>query len=197
MNSDKPLADSKESAFFMPKNDESFVEKGQIKKVENFSESGIIEKNDDNESVGKYTSEIVWSIFKHLLVRQFGKGCFGQRIKQLNSRVDNYELKINPNNEGYYLQHPNDRYVQFENMVDNVLQDGKCILNKNRSFYHVYDSGYIAQRAVLRQAHRQIEAANAVGYKVEWLVSDEKAVKQISQLFKENDINISVKFFPE
>ena len=142
------------------------VEKGQLEGVENAGENGIIEKTEDNDNgvPDEYTDEIAWLIHKHVLVRKFGKGYFGKKIKQHISRVDNYELKINPNNESYYLQHPDGRYVQFENMVDNVLQDGKCILNKKRSFYHVYDRGYIAQKRVLEQANRQIEAANAVGY---------------------------------
>lgn len=182
-----------------PNKSKNIVEKSQLKSVENAKENGIIEETVDNDTgiPGKYTDEIVWSIYKHVLVRKFGKGYFGKRIKQHISRVDNYELKINPNNESYYLQHPDGRYVQFENMVDNVLQDGKCILNKKRSFYHVYDRGYKAQKRVLEQANRQIETANAVGYKVEWLVSDEKAVEQISRLFKENNINIIVKFYQE
>ena len=175
------------------------VEKSQLESVENYDESGIIEETIEKDTgiPGEYTNEIEWSIHKHILVRKFGKGFFGKRVKQRNLRVDNYELKINPNNESYYLQHPDGRYVQFENMVDNVLQDGKCVLNKKRSFYHVYDRGYKAQNRVLEQANRQIETANAVGYRVEWLVSDEKAVEQISRLFKENNINISVKFYQE
>ena len=182
-----------------PNKSKNIVEKSQLESVENAKENGIIEETVDNDTgiPGEYTDEIVWSIYKHVLVRKFGKGYFGKRIKQYISRVDNYELKINPNNESYYLQHPDGRYVQFENMVDNVLQDGKCILNKKRSFYHVYDRGYKAQKRVLEQANRQIETANAVGYKVEWLVSDEKAVEQISRLFKENNINIIVKFYQE
>ena len=182
-----------------PKRDKNIVEKSQLESVENTGENGIIGKTVDNDTgiLGEYTNEIVWSIYNHLLVRKFGKGYFGKRIKQHISRVDNYELKINPNNESYYLQHPDGKYVQFENMVDNVLQDGKCILNKKRSFYHVYDYGYIARKRVLEQANRQVEVANSVGYKVEWLVSDEKAVEQISRLFKENNINIIVKFYPE
>ena len=202
-NSDRTLADSdNEAAFFMPENngedyENDNVEKSQLESVENYDESDIIEENNDTGVPGEYNEEIVWGIIKHHPVRRFGKGYYGKRVKQHNTRVDNYELKINPNNESYYLQHPDGRYVQFENMVNNVLQDGKCILNKKRSFYHVYDYGYIAQKRVLEQANRQIETANAFGYKVEWLVSDEKAVEQISRLFKENNINIIVKFYPE
>ena len=71
-----------------------------------------------------------------------------------------------------------------------------CV-NKKRSFYHVYDCGYKAQNRVLEKARRQIETANVVGYKVEWLVTDEKAVEQLSRLFKENNVNITVKYYPE
>lgn len=189
-----------------PNKSENIVEKSRLESVENFDESGIIEEKlsnskesiDNTDSVpGVYTKKIKWSIHKNIYARPFGKGFFGIRIKQNNSRVDAYEVKINPNKESYYLQHPDGRYVQFENMVNNVLQDGKCVLNKNRSFYHVYDKGKFAQKSVLERATRQIETANAVGYKVEWLVSDEKAVAQLSRLFKENNVNITVKYYPE
>ncbi len=190
-----------------PNSSKNIVEKSQLESVENFDESGIIEEKylsnskesiDNTDSVpGVYTKKIKWSIHKNLYVRPFGKGFFGIRIKQNNPRVDAYEMKINPNKESYYLQHSDGRYVQFENMVDNVLQDGKCVLNKKRSFYHVYDKGAFAKNRVLQQANRQIEAASAVGYKVEWLVSDEKAVAQLSRLFKENNVNITVKYYPE
>ncbi len=183
------------------------VEKSQFESVENYDENGIIEDKylsnskepiDNTDSVpGVYSKKIQWSIHKNIDVRPFGKGFFGIRIKQKNSRVDAYEVKINSNKESYYLQHPDGRYVQFENMVDNVLQDGKCVLNKRRSFYHVYDKGDFAKNKVLQQANRQIESANAVGYKVEWLVSDEKAVAQLSRLFKENNVDITVKYYPE
>ena len=92
----------------------------------------------------------------------------------MHPRVDNYELKINPNNESYYLPHPNVGYVQFENRVNNIVQDGKLI-KSSQSFYHVDDLLAFAQNSVLKEARRQLEAATAAGYKVEWLISDQKS----------------------
>ena len=39
------------------------------------------------------------------------KGFFGRRTKQADTRVDAYELKINPNNESFYLPHPDGGFV--------------------------------------------------------------------------------------
>lgn len=176
-----------------------YVENSGLKLFDNVDESSIIKETVDNDTgvPGEYTTTIGWSIFKKLLARPAGAGYYTKKIKQRNPRVEAYEIKINPNKEGYHVRHPDGRYVQFENMVNNVLLDGKCVLNKKRSFYHVYDKGDLAKNRVLQQANRQIEVANAVGYKVEWLVSDEKAVAQLSRLFKENNVNISVKYYPE
>lgn len=181
-----------------PNNQKNIVEKSQLENVENVGENGIIEKTVDNDVgvPGVYTTTISWSIFKNLLARPNGAGYSTKKIKQHNPRVEAYEIKINPNKEGYHVKHPDGRYVQFENMKDGILQDGKLVMSK-RSFYFVYDKGDFAKNRVLQQANRQVEVANAVGYKVEWLVSDEKAVEQISRLFKENKINITVKFYPE
>ena len=65
------------------------------------------------------------------------------------------------------------------------------------SFYHVNDLPEFARKGVLQEAMRQMEAANSVGYTVEWLVSDHKAVAQLMDLFKEHNIQIAVKYFPE
>lgn len=78
---------------------------------------------------GKYSDTIKWGIHD-IEVRPDGKGFWGRRIKQSDSRVDAYELKINPNNESYYLPHPNGRYVQFENMLNGTVQDGKLIMQQ-------------------------------------------------------------------
>ncbi|MNO79517.1 hypothetical protein D3C76_706870 [compost metagenome] len=145
--------------------------------------------------VGKYDTKIKWGI-NDINARPHGKGFFGERIPQSNPRVDDFELKINPNNESYYLPHPNGGYVQFENLAGNVLQDGKLII-KPKSFYHVDDLPQFAKDKVVQEALRQQESALAAGYKVEWLVSDAEAVKQLTNLFKSKNIDIIVKYFPE
>jgi hypothetical protein len=145
---------------------------------------------------GEYSQKIQWGIYDDIDVRPEGKGYFGTRIPQSNPRVDAYELKINPNNESYYLPHPDGGYVQFENMVNDVAQDGKLII-KQGSFYHVNDLPKFAENRVLFEAERQVEAAMNAGYTVEWLVSDPKAVIQLTELFQEYNINIVVTFFPE
>jgi len=66
------------------------------------------------------------------------------------------------------------------------------------SIYHVLDKpDFLVTSSVLEPAERQIVAAKAVGYKVEWLVSDEKAVQQLTQYFKEKNIDIVVSLFKE
>jgi|GEM_PF-1535686 len=145
--------------------------------------------------VGQYTQKIKWGI-QDVEVRLAGKGFFGQRIQQINPRVDAYELKINPNNESYYLKSPTGGYVQYENMVNDVVMDGKLVIQQ-KSFYHVNDLPDFARNKVLQEAMRQVEAANNVGYTVEWLISDPKAVAQLTDFFKSKNINIVVKYFPE
>lgn len=143
----------------------------------------------------EYNTKIKWGI-NDINARPYGKGFFGERIPQNNPRVDDFELKINPNNESYYLPHPKGGYVQFENLLEDVLQDGKLII-KPKSFYHVDELPEFAKNKVVQEALRQQEAAVAAGYKVEWLVSDEKAVEQLTNLFNSRKIDIDVRFFPE
>ena len=202
-NSDRTLADSNEPAFFMPENEgENFenenVEKSQLGSVENDDENGIIKEKLDNDTgvPGEYTYEIVWSIHNHLLVRKCGKGCFGKRIEQSDLRVDNYELKINSNNESYYLQHPDGRYVQFENMKDSTLQDAKLVKSE-RSYYHVDRLSSCMKQKLHNKAKRQLETANAAGYKLEWIVSDITAVEQLRRFFAEQNMDIIVTYCPE
>jgi chorismate mutase len=145
--------------------------------------------------VGQYTQKIKWGI-QDVEVRPAEKGFFGQRTQQINPRVDAYELKINPNNESYYLKSPAGGYVQYENMVNDVVMDGKLVIQQ-KSFYHVNDLPDFARNKVLQEAMRQVEAANNVGYTLEWLISDPKAVAQLTDFFKSNNINIVVKYFPE
>ena len=198
-NSDRTLADSdNEPAFFMPENNgENFVEKSQMESVENVDENGIIEETVDNDTgvPGEYTYEIVWQGRK-VPARRDGKGHRGPRTKQHNERVNNYELKLNPDNESYFLDHPDGKTVQFENMKNGIVQDCKLVMDKH-SIYYVKEKIPVLNKKILKQAIRQLEAANSVGYKVEWLVSDQKAVDQMIELFNENDLDIIVTYYPE
>ena len=198
-NSDRTLADSdNEPAFFMPENNgENFVEKSQMESVENVDENGIIEETVDNDTgvPGEYTYEIVWQGRK-VPARRDGKGHRGPRTKQHKERVNNYELKLNPDNESYFLDHPDGKTVQFENMKNGIVQDCKLVMDKH-SIYYVKEKIPVLNKKILKQAIRQLEAANSVGYKVEWLVSDQKAVDQMIELFNENDLDIIVTYYPE
>ena len=49
----------------------------------------------------------------------------------------------------------------------------------------------------MKQANKQIDAAGLAGYKIEWLVSDKKAVEQLTELFEMENIDIKVTYFPE
>lgn len=143
----------------------------------------------------KYTQTIKWGI-QDIEVRPEGKGFWGKRVKQKNSRVNDFEIKINHNNESYYLPHPDGGYVQFENMVNSTVQDGKLIM-KQKSFYHVDDMPSFAKDKVLKEAQRQVSSAGNAKYNVEWLVSDKEAVSQLTKLFKEQKMDIKVTFYPE
>ena len=120
----------------------------------------------------------------------------GEKEYLKNPRVDEFELKINPSDESFYLPHPKGGFVQFENLAGDVVQDGKLII-KQKSFYHVEEMPKFAQDKVIQEALRQIDAAKVAEYKVEWLVSEEKAVEQLKRLFKKMDIDIEVKYYPE
>ena len=85
----------------------------------------------------EYTCQIKWGV-QTIKVRPDGHGFWGGRVKQHNPRVDAYEWKINPHGESYYLPHSKGGYVQFENMVNSIVQDGKLII-KRKSFYHIED----------------------------------------------------------
>ncbi|MBQ2753742.1 MAG: hypothetical protein IJF29_06455 [Firmicutes bacterium] len=145
--------------------------------------------------VGTYDSTIEWSLF-NISVRAEGNGFWGTRVKQHDPRVDAYELKINPNNESYYLLNSEGKYVQFENMANGVVQDTKLI-EDSKSYYHVWDMPPFARAGVITQAERQLDAAGLAGYKVEWLISDKKAVEQLTELFEMENIDIKVTYFPE
>lgn len=49
----------------------------------------------------------------------------------------------------------------------------------------------------MQEAMRQIDSAKAARYKVEWLVSEEKAVDQLTRLFESENIDITVRYYPE
>lgn len=53
------------------------------------------------------------------------------------------------------------------------------------------------KKKVLKVTNRQIDAANLAGYKVKWLVSDEIAVKQLTEFFEEHNVDIIVTYYPE
>ena len=90
----------------------------------------VVESGSKSGSVpGVYTDKIKWGIHE-IDVRPDGNGFWGQRIRQNNPRVDGYELKINPQNESYYLPHPEGGYVQFENMINSTVQDGKLVMQQ-------------------------------------------------------------------
>lgn len=162
------------------------------KKIEGLADNVVAEGVD----VGKYTTKIRWGILD-VEVRPFGKGFLGKRIIQSDARVNAFELKINPNNESFYLPHPDGGYVQFENVINSTVQDGKLIMDKSSIYYVLDKPEFLNKSSVLDPALRQLKAANASGYKVEWLVSDEKAVQQITQYFKNNNVTILVKIFKE
>ncbi len=148
-------------------------------------------------NIGTYTTKIKWGILD-VDARPFGdKGYWGKRIAQNDPRVEAFELKVNPNNESFYVEHPSGGFVQFENLNANALQDGKMVLQPNNSMYKVYDKPEFLRQKVLDEAIRQTQAANAKGLTVEWLVSDQTAVNQLRIFFGEKNVNITVKFLAE
>ena len=144
--------------------------------------------------VGTYTTKIKWGI-QEVEARPAGPGFWGKRTPQTNPAVDAFEMKINPNNESYYLSHPQGGFVQFENLAGTTLQDGKLVTNAS-SIYKVSDLPAFAQQSVLKEATRQVEAASAHGLQVEWLVSDSEAASQLVTLFEKEGVNIKVTYFP-
>jgi hypothetical protein len=147
------------------------------------------------DNPGQYTLKIKWGI-QDVEDRPDGKGFWGHRTQQINPRVNEYELKINPNNESYYLKSPSSGYVQYENMMNDVVMDGKLIMQQ-KSFYHVNNLPEFARNMILQEAMRQVAAASNVGYTVEWLVSDTKAVSQLADFFKSKHVSIIITYFPE
>jgi len=145
--------------------------------------------------VGEYTNEIQWRIHP-TPARPAGPGYWGVRDPQPNPRVDAYERRVNPNNESYYLPRPGGGFAQFENITGTTLQDGKLIM-KRPSYYDYDQLPPFARAGILDEARRQVEAASAQGFSVEWLVSDEEVVEKLQQLFREEGIDITVTYLPE
>lgn len=150
----------------------------------------------ESAKVGTYSTRIKWSI--HTIdARPHGEGFWGKRIPQSEPRVNAYELKVNPNNESFYLPHPDGGFVQFENVTAHAVQDGKLVLTTERSMYHVADMPPFARVKVLQEARRQVAAAEKAGLAIEWLVSDQKAITQLGDLFKNEGIPITLKLLLE
>ncbi|HEY2518183.1 MAG TPA: DUF4157 domain-containing protein [Polyangiaceae bacterium] len=148
-------------------------------------------------AVGSYPTKIKWGV-QEVPARPAGPGFWGKRTVQ-SARVDAYELKINPNNESFYLPHPRGGFVQFENAVAGAVEDGKLILETSgRSFYRDFLTlPPFAQSKILGEATRQVEAAAAVGLRVEWKVSDPIAVTNLRSLFSKEGVKILVTHLAE
>jgi Domain of unknown function (DUF4157) len=145
--------------------------------------------------VGTYNTKIKWGLAE-VDARPFGPGYWGKRQPQGDPRVNAYELKLNPNNESFFLPHPDGGFVQFENISGTVLQDGKLVASP-RSMYHVADMPPFAKTKLLEEANRQVAAAQKAGMSVEWLVSEPRAITQLDQLFKAQGLPIVVRFLAE
>ena len=53
------------------------------------------------------------------------------------------------------------------------------------------------KQGLIKKVKRQLETANAAGYKLEWIVSDKTAVEQLTRFFAEQDMDIIVTYCPE
>ena len=77
------------------------------------------------------------------------------------------------------------------------MKDGKLVMEQS-SIYHVLDKPeFLREESILKPALRQVEAAKSAGYKVEWLVSDQKAVDQLRLYFGSNKVEIVVSLLNE
>jgi hypothetical protein len=169
----------------------------ELNLADKIDEVGIKSTNINKLSkAGVYTEKIKWGI-QEIEVRPDGKGFWGKRTPQNNPRVDAFERKINPNNESYYVKSPKGGYIQFENISQSALQDGKLVMQAYKSIYKVYDKPEFLRKKILDEATRQVEGAKFNGLKVEWLVSDKETVTQLTKFFKEKGVDILVKYLPE
>jgi len=66
-----------------------------------------------------------------------------------------------------------------------------------RSVYHVADMPAFARSSVLEEARRQVAAASRAGFTVEWLVSEQRALGQLADLFNAEGIPIKLTLFSE
>ena len=83
------------------------------------------------------------------------------------------------------------------NISNDVMKDGKLVMEQS-SIYHVLDKPeFLREESILKPALRQVEAAKSAGYKVEWLVSDQKAVDQLRLYFGSNKVEIVVSLLNE
>jgi hypothetical protein len=169
----------------------------ELNLADKIDEVGIKSTNINKLSkTGFYTEKIKWGN-GNIDARPDGVGFWGKRTPQSNPRVNNYELKINPNNESYYIKHPDGRYVQFENLKRETLQDGKLVMQVNKSIYRVYDKPTFLRTNILNEAKKQVEAAKFNKLEVEWLISDKETLSQLKRFFKENNIDIKLTYLPE
>jgi len=150
--------------------------------------------------IGYYDTVIRWGV-QNIEARAAGFGYWGKRIPQSNPRVEAYELKINPNNESYYLPSPEGGFVQFENVVGVIVQDGKLVLNPGSSWYCASQlpkrMQSVAREMVLAEARRQIAAAQHHNMEVEWLMSNQDVIDEMTELFRAENINVAVRFLAE
>jgi hypothetical protein len=148
--------------------------------------------------VGEYTTTITWGIQSDVPVRQSGPGYFGRRTPQPSAAVNAYELQINLSNESFYLRNAEGSYVQFENLIGNTLQDAKYIGNPARSWYRPStlqpSLRRPAEAGILAEADRQLAVANLHNLHVEWVVSDQATVTELTNFFAANNRNIRVRF---
>ena len=150
---------------------------------------------EESAKVCTYTTKIQWGI-RTIEARPYGPGFWGKRTPQSDPLVDAYELQINPNNESFYLPHPDGTNAQFENLVGNTLQDGKRVINTKSTWYRVEDMekrGITrAREEALEQARWQLKAAQKAGLNVEWLISEPEAKAQLQRLFDKEGIPIKL-----
>jgi hypothetical protein len=91
--------------------------------------------------------------------------------------------------------------VQFENVAVDTLEDGKLVLKPpgKVSWYRDFEQlDFInAKSKILAEARRQVAAAEAAGLHVEWLVSDQTAVANLTKLFRDEGVDVGVRYLPE
>jgi hypothetical protein len=166
---------------------------------------------------GEYDIEIDWDLHKRRATGDKGMGpirarkdadgpgWWGERIEQKHRpNADAYERKVNPNNESYYVDHPNGRKVQFENLEGEHLVDAKHV-DRKPSAYTPRDMPY-AKDSLRQEAQDQVRAAKYNGKKVKWKVSDSDAADQLKEFFatdpemtrffREEGMSIDVEHFP-